>query len=438
MKNKLYFPFRVSYLGKTGSKHNFLVNAGDINSFIFNTYKVNFSENSLNKNSFNAVNSLNLPTFEYSKEWRSTFSSNESCDVYLTIPKIPAAFEDNFIPTCFYNKGKPQQEKIPITINNNKYEGPDWWRGTFPNDFINQFKIVTSNEQGFQSDYNNNILYIEENNKYNNLKGLVLANDSEFPGKIYIKLATITINNNNINIKRYFQSNVISPTKYIRLGALPIRNIRILYSTISRRTGEAWVIRSSSDVVLYPGLAGVGAVSGGGEHNNPLLFFKQISKIKQLVVEEIKNIIKSVNSKYFYGAFYSGGIKQAISALHNQRFKLQDLTLYQVVIMYKETLGEKWIIERIYNDTSGAQAIITNVSAQGEALKESAKDKSGNDPGVEIIGDTGTDASLPDALSKNNIIQTMLMKQQITQPKLVNLNVNDLLEFVGFEDEEGN
>jgi hypothetical protein len=438
MKNKLYFPFRVSYLGKEESKHNFLVNAGDINSFIFNTYKANFYQTSFNKDVFNAVNSLNLETFEYTKKWQSTFSSNESCDVYLTIPKIPAAFEDNSIPICF-NKQRKEPEKTPITVDDNKYKGPDWWQGIFPNDFINQFKIVTSSDESFQSDYNNNILYVEQNNNYKNLKGIVLAKDSEFPGKIYIKLATIIINNNNISIKRYFQSNVISPTKYLRLGAMPIRNIRILYSTMSKIIGEAWIIRSSTGFVVKTGLSGSSSLSGGGEYNNPLLFFKTIPEIKESVISEIESTIKAVNKKYFYGAFYSGD-RRIVSAIHNQKYKLQDLILYQVVLIYKDNLNGKWIIERIYNNKQGAQGIIDIVAAAGEALAAGVNEGGGLENGTELVGSFSTDRSLKDILSKDNIIQDIGLRQQITDPQLINLNVNDLLEFIGFEDEpvEGN
>jgi hypothetical protein len=419
MKNQLFLPFRVSYLDKTNNKYRFIVNAGDINSFIFNTYKANFTNTSLDKDIYNAVNEFKKPTFDYQKKWEATFSTNESCDVYLTIPKIPIGFDSNSITT-------PE-----------KYKGPDWWNGDPPYDFINQFKIVTSNQQAFQEDYNNNILYIEKDNVYKNLKGTVFTEDSSYPGKIYIKIATITVQNDTVNIKRYLNSNVISPTKYLRLGALGIRNIQILYSLISDGYGE-FLVPDSSGRIARSGIEAAFLSYGGGYYNDPSLFFSSISQIKESVESKIKNSITAINNNYFYDAFY----RTPLDTTWGQKFKKNSILIYQIVLIYKESLGGKIIVERIVNNKAQAQALVDAIGAKNAAIAEEAAREFVNEDGTgvgetDVIGTGSLNPVLEEGLNKNEILKLMSIKDKIlVDEELVDLNVDDLFEFIGFEEDE--
>jgi hypothetical protein len=424
MKNQLYLPFRVSYLDKSNNKYRFIVNAGDVNSFILNTYKGNFSNTSFNKENYNPVNEFNKPTFEYQKKWDATFTTDQSCDVYLTIPKIPIGFDSNLITT-------PE-----------KYKGPDWWNGEPPSDFINQFKIVTSNEQGFQDDYDNNTLYIEKDTVYNNLKGTVFPEDSLYPGKIYIKIATITIQNDKVNIKRYLNSNIISPTKYLRIGALSARNIQVIYSLVSDYYGEFIITSGVGSFKLRSGITAALIDQGGGYYNDPSLFFSTISEIKESVGIKIEESINFINKNYFYGAFYTeGGVSDST---WGKKIKKNSIVLYQVVLIYKENLGGKITINRIINNKAAAQGLLDSiVGSNSDIQKEISTEFEGKEYAISINsigGGAGVSiinkSDIPDTLSRKKILELMSIKEElIIDEKSTKLNVDDLFEFIGFGNE---
>ena len=209
-------PFYISLIGSEPT-YDFIVNAGDINPFILSTYKAKYDEikgkKTIEERDYYArvgEGTSVSKSFKFGDFWTPTFSTNSNCQVYLTIPKIPAGF--NFIPG--------QTEGLR----------KDWWlKPSLGNiNFLNQFKIVKSNDVDFDEEKTKNFSSIDtddtdwRNSAKNNTQFLA---DTNYSGKVYIKLADI--NSPVGNVKKFFNSNVIAPTRYIRYGSLGLRNLRL-------------------------------------------------------------------------------------------------------------------------------------------------------------------------------------------------------------------
>jgi hypothetical protein len=284
-------------------------------------------------------------------------------------------------------------------------------------------------------------LYIEKDTVYNNLKGTVFPEDSLYPGKIYIKIATITIQNDKVNIKRYLNSNIISPTKYLRIGSLSIRNIQVIYSLISDYYGE-FIISGENSLTLRSGITAALVDYGGGYYNDPSLFFSTIEEIKESVGIKIEESINFINKNYFYGAFYT---ERGVSdSTWGQKIKKNSIKLYQVVLIYKENLGGKITINRIINNKAAAQALVDAVvGSNSDIQKEIASEFEGKEYSISVNAISGglgvsiiNKSDIPDYLSRKKILELMSIKEElIIDEKSTKLNVDDLFEFIGFENE---
>jgi hypothetical protein len=378
MINQTFLPFSVTLNEEVGNNYSFIVNAGNVNSSILNTYKADYSNFQINSGdssqNYYPVNSLDKPLYELGTSFLKTFNTNGSCGVYLTIPKIPAGFES------FDSK-----------VN--------WWVGKPPLDFLNQFRITASTDEKFQEDYENNILYTQKKDYFSPVNGTVqVLKDSEYAGKIYIKLAEVDINNTQINIRPFFRSNVLSPHRYLRLGDLRVRNIKIFFKTVAKsirprpKLGdpnsallngqvtllETDIIPAEEDDPLTDGDESSPAqevtivrsntlraskdlrlTESSSYFYSPLFINKTIEEIESLVKDEIEKKIQFLNSTYFYEKAY-------IDEETTIYFRKENLQVYHIILLYKETLGDKLIIKNVYE----------NVEAYNTILKETTKEKS--------------------------------------------------------------
>lgn len=269
MNNDVFFPFNIYLLQKENDNYKFCVNAGYINSQISRVYNGEAykwaippeytNEEYTNENPYYPRNLLNLPLQDFDDNLKGdlveTFTTNKTCDVYLSIPKIPIG---HYSSNKYWNK---------------KY----WYYGTPPYDYINQFNIVTSNDEGFEEKYIKNTEIKgdigDPNNSFSSsslLSDFNYIDEVKYPGRIYIKIANIEIKNNDFFIKYFFKSNVIAPIKYFRLGALSMRHIRIIYKTVSKFKSESWIRLDEASNEKKQGselgesVVGSGGGAGGG------------------------------------------------------------------------------------------------------------------------------------------------------------------------------
>jgi hypothetical protein len=380
MSNQTYLPFQVILSAKKGNKYSFIVNAGDINSFILNTYKANYlnfkiNDKPLDKKNYYAFNSLEEGTYELGTSFLKTFETSESCDVYLTIPKVPAGFYvDSF-------SGK---------IN--------WWLSdkAYHSDFLNQFSIITSTDEKFQEYYDNNILYIQQKDEFKNLGGTQILKDSEYAGKIYIKIASIEIKGDQVKITPFLRSNVLSPHRYFKLGDSTARNFKIYFASVGTSLG----VLTDRDNPLFGtlnGLAGYyeeGTIKGAEDDpltdwddstpdekytipysfsrkvsptpklientsyfSSPLFINKSIQEIEGLAKAEIEKRITYLNDSYIYEGLFKNE-KEIVY------FRKENLQVYQVILIYKETLGDKLIVKNIYENIEAYNTILKETTPE--------------------------------------------------------------------------
>lgn len=266
MKNNhsnIDLPFSIICSRSSGSSgYDFMVNFGSINDFIFSTYKrlakpfsplfsedlitteaeaeYSFIEAILYLESVGIINSSARygDTFIYklSKKLQKTFTVHNSCSVYLTIPKIPAGFD-------YKNEGNAKNK---------------WWLKDRVN-FLNQFTIEISGTEGFDKKLTANNKSIEKKNPFakdggGNIPLNQNLNDREYPGKFYIKLADIIIENNSYKINYFCRSDFIAPIRWISLTG-PQRAFRLVaqFCSIDRKNGETrWL--TGTTAVNHPDL----------------------------------------------------------------------------------------------------------------------------------------------------------------------------------------
>jgi hypothetical protein len=383
MNNQLFSPFDIQLIDIDEEFFKIRVNFGNINSFIFNTYQSKFSNNTQrvipdvnDLNDYNATTTSLVRTYPF-PYYEETFSIEESCTIYLSIPKVPAGY-DNY----FYG-------------SSNK----DWWYGMKPEFFINQFRLIASTDEGFEEQSIKDFKYIEKNNQRlitNSNNGSLYLNDSDYPGKIYIKLADININQESkeISINKIFNSNVISPTRYFRLGSLNKRNIQIIYSTVYQSYGEIVErkydypqteeeFRDSYTFFTQP-ISDIGYKSN--YFNNPSYFNKKIEDIKSTLVFDISNKINYLNNNYFSYVYETAKIKwsniispygRTISFSERnfreekQFRKLYNLGLLQVIIITRDSLGEKIKIENFYENIAAFTRVKESVNKVNKWIEDS-------------------------------------------------------------------
>jgi hypothetical protein len=454
MTNEVYFPFNIYLIEKDGNSYKFGVNGGDINSFVFNTYVSEFSSNNFippvedsnlaNKNPFYPRNSSGKPLFDYNEnldqdekevQERVTFTIQDSCDVYLTIPKIPASFYD-------YQADKSK-----------------WYYGSAPSDFINQFTIVTSADEGFNEKYLKNTLTKGDKGEPNLLPaGFVYLNDEDFPGRIYIKIANIQINNNGVSINYFFRSNVISPLRYFRLGSLKMRNIKIIFKTISEYPSETFLpsketktIKGMEDDPLTDAdestedeeveipfnmakvwLPIIGAQETISTFDSPYLFNKSISEIENSCKKLIENKINFINNSYFYGT-YSGrtsgaqGYSSAFYKSLGAKYKKNKVKVYQIILIYKETTNGKLIVKNLFEDVVAYNALINGVKQKNSKIFQSSGFSNTAKEVVEKKPMTETEAYI-----LLNLEETLLQRKEGKPDKYIKLNPDKIVELIGF------
>lgn len=457
MTNEVYFPFNIYLIEKDGNSYKFGVNGGEVNSFVFNTYTADFlssnnftssqeDSNLANKNPYYPRNSSGKPLFDYNEnldqdnkevEERVTFVIQDSCDVYLTIPKIPASFY-NFIT----DKSK-------------------WYYGFPPYDFINQFTIVTSVDEGFDEKYLKNTLTKGDKGEPSSLPaGFIYLNDEEFPGRIYIKIANIQISNNEISINYFFRSNVISPLRYFRLGSLKMRNIKIIFKTISEYPSETFI--SSKETVTIKGteddpltdaneftedeqveipfnmgkvwLPIIAAQETTSTFDSPYLFNKTIAEIKTSCKKLIEDKINFINNSYSYG-IYSGrttgafGYGSAFYKSLGAKFKKNRVKVYQIIIIYKENTNGKLIVENLFEDIVGYNALIRSVKQKNSKIFKSSGSTNTEEELIEKKPMTKTEAYF-----LLNLEESLLQREEGKPDKYINLKPENIVDLIGFDE----
>jgi hypothetical protein len=455
MTNEVYFPFNIYLIEKDGNSYKFGVNGGEVNSFVFNTYTADFfSSNSFissdkdsnlaNKNPYYPRNSSGKPLFDYNEnldqdpkevEETITFTIQGSCDVYLTIPKIPASFY-NFIT-----------------------DKSEWYYGTPPYDFINQFTIVTSVDEGFNDKYLKNTLIKGDKGEPNLLPtGFIYLNDEEFPGRIYIKIANIKIDSGGVSINYFFRSNVISPLRYFRLGNLKMRNIEIKFKTISEYPSETFI--QSKETITISGteddpltqanefsedeqveipnnmakvwLPIIAAQETSSTFDSPYLFNKSIAEIKNSCKRLIEDKINFINNTYSYAA-YSGrtgsasGYGTAFYKSLGVKYKKNKVKIYQIIIIYKENTNGKLIVENLFEDVKTYNALMSGVRRKNSKLFQSAGFSNSETELIEKKPMTKTEIYL-----ELNLEETLLQREQGKADKYIKLNPDKIVELIGF------
>ena len=356
MNNDVFFPFNIYLLEKKGDYYEFCVNAGYINSQITDVFRANAYKWAIppeytnteytNENPFYPRNSLNLPLRDFDDNLKGditqTFRTDKTCDIYLTIPKVSLSHyptTDGYIKTI-------------------------WYRGFPPYDYINQFNIVTSNDEDFEERYLKNIDIKGDIGSEDYTVGPIrfpqgfnYFDDIKYPGRIYIKIANIEIKNNNFFIKYFFRSNVIAPIKYFRLGALSMRNIRIIYKTISKYPNQSSVrLDEAGNEKEQGSLLGESAVASGGDRGD-----LQLSGLKSGSLQ--------------LGRLKSGGLKGA---------NLQGAkTLQTGALEASEELGSKQSSSR-GSDTNGVVPDSQTSNSGGDSEDSGGSDEESGGPDTDI------------------------------------------------------
>jgi hypothetical protein len=320
-------PFSIVCQKSEGGKFYFMVNLGMVNDLIYNTYKrfsKTFDSNVITNGDYLSLDqSSNVRTNEtfwshpicndkfinkLSEELEIAFDINDSCSVYLTIPKIPAGFD--------------------FVSNYDFIDKRTWWLN-YRSEFLNQLKIVTSLDPDFQTDLIQNTEYIEKNNPFHQ-DGYITSNneaeykkklsDSEYPGKFYIKLADITIDENVFTLDPFFTSNLVAPVRWVRLCA-PQRLVKCYYEVCMQK--QYLGAQESSDSLSF--------YTKAGSINHPRFLLKTIDEIKSDALEILSNFFKN-----YYDGFSSP--------------KYSEVTVYRIFLIYKNHAGDKVFIEKIHED----------------------------------------------------------------------------------------
>lgn len=453
MTNEIYFPFNIYLIEKDGDNYKFGVNGGDVNSFIFNTYRGEFSSpydflpppqdsNLANQNPYYPRNSSGKPLFDYSEnldedekeiEKITTFIIKETCDIYLTIPKIPAGFYDDI------DKSK-------------------WFYGSAPYSFLNQFSIVTSQDEGFDEKYLKNILFKGDKGEPPILpSGFVYLNDEDFPGKIYIKIANIEIDNDETFINYFFRSNVIAPLRYLRLGSLKMRNIEILFTTISESKSEIFIdslqtitIKGEPDdpeiegdqstkdqEVPIPRNAAkifipiVNLAEVQSTFDSPYLFNKTIKEIKSLCLGLLKDKINFINDTYFYGQLISQRTSAGSIFLESLglKFRKKSIKVFQIILIYKESTNGKLIVENIYEDIMGYNELVKKIRQTNDKAFKSA-----GSINTELPIELKTPMTKSQAYSLIGIKEVYTETEKDKPNKYIDLKPENIVDLIGFEE----
>ena len=340
-------PFYISLVDVQSSNQGYIVNAGDVNSFILSTYKAKYDEikgkKVIEEKDYYARvgESPNISkTFKFGSSWDATFYTSINCDIYLTIPKIPAGFDS-----------------MPSESEGLK---KDWWlKPSVGNiNFLNQFKIVKNTDEGFEAEKAKNIdsIYTDDTDWSKGLpnKTQFLA-DSKYSGKIYIKLGTIQPNQNpRDSLNYFFRSNVVSPTRYIRYGSLNLRNLRLYVDVFG-------LLSTSVNTAIDPGVNNtdnwkVLKFFHQRKYDNfklPTIFdFKDSDMTNGAMVADIEYALETVIPKWYYEYLRGRSSDRNIGTF------LEQPLVGRILILYKNKLGDQLKIIKAKEDLTAINSLV--------------------------------------------------------------------------------
>jgi hypothetical protein len=190
------------------------------------------------------------------------------------------------------------------------------------------------------------------------------------------------------------RSNVLSPHRYLRLGDLSARNIKIYFKSVAKTIGFP-IDAGDYQAGLFNGLAGyyeVETIKGfeddpltewsektedekvtipysfsrragpnrllvenSSYFSSPLFINKSIDYIAESAREEIEKRINYLNQSYIYDGLF----KNATEIVY---FRKENLSVYQVILIYKETLGDKLIMKNVYENISLYNSILVETA----------------------------------------------------------------------------
>lgn len=245
-------PFSINYLGKDGT-YNFFVDIGNINEIIYGTSLYNtfiFPTPIGSPNFYTGVYDVLLERIEnfqpvgndgelnnYLAPLKTSVSLSTSGPIYLRIPKIPmgSGIENAAIRPLWFS-ARTDQEAANMLFWNERFE-----------------IVSTVDEDDF--------VYEQRYDNLQSYDSIIDFPKTKFPqkGAIYIKLADIQIDDDEVRIIPFFRSNVINPNRYITMGINYTRNCNVQFLGIARQ-GESnfsvsgyysrpnWIIKTFEEI----------------------------------------------------------------------------------------------------------------------------------------------------------------------------------------------
>jgi hypothetical protein len=355
-------PFYVSFISEKDGFYNFVVNIGEINNLILQNYRFGLKTISLLDVSLGGEIPVDGYPFtaqgdddvlkKFGEDWTETFFTVESCSVYLTIPKIPPGYNFNSPDSGYYNS------KIPF------------WFHT-ENDFINAFHIDVSTSEDFYERFEKNKKYIENFDTYQfdesvygslrNYRPREYTDKEEYYGKIYIKIADIKIENGIVKITQFLKSNITSPSRYIRMGCTNFNSVKFFVSYTAKTSQQ--IFNPSSEPEPDPDSETASEQDNDQESDSepvfntiwkrdipiycPEIFLLNISEMKRVAFSVFSKFLSSFYSQYDEGLSYNFP-EFTLFDPEETEYKITNLEIYRILILYKNKSGSKFIFEKIY------------------------------------------------------------------------------------------
>lgn len=348
-------PFFVSAL----NKDDFCVNFGEINSYILQNYR--YVESNKNINITPAIGNT-LPyvdaglyigpeepdykTIEEGKYFFYPFRQGSSLREFFPLPKKTFS-----IPSAGVYNVYLSFPKIPMGFDIGTDNKLNRWY-FFTNHFVNDYKIIISNDENFSEIVEKSNKYIETNNPFGPFdypdlyikESFRFVTDiNEYYGKNLIKIATITKTNDEIiEINNLWKSNIVCPSRYIRMG----------YSHFTCSRLIAWYrLRGPKN-----------DFKNRDEIFHPSFFLKSIEYIKENAKEITENFLNAFYKNYsnytrnyylkdFTPVFSEDDIELGIT---KDNTKIDQVDIYRLVLLYKENAGAPFIVEKIFEDIEKA------------------------------------------------------------------------------------
>jgi len=353
-------PFYVSFISEKDGFYNFVVNIGEINNLILQNYKFGLKTPSIVDASLGEIPIDGYPFTaqgdddvlkKFGEDWTETFFTVESCTVYLTIPKIPPGY--NFVWSDYSSKT------------------PYWFNSE--NDFINAFHIDVSTSENFNERFEKNKKYIENFDTYqfddilsslSSYRPREFTDKEEYYGKIYIKIADIKIENGIVKITQFLKSNITSPSRYIRMGCTNFNSVKFFVSYTAKTSQQ--ISNPSSEPEPDPDSDPASEQDDDQESDSepvfntiwkrdipiycPEIFLLNISEMKRVAFSVFSKFLSSFYSQYDEGLSYNFP-EFTLYDPEETEYKITNLEIYRILILYKNKSGSKFIFEKIYETT---------------------------------------------------------------------------------------